>query len=70
MSLFYIPDMKCGGCLGAVMRAIHDIDRTARIAPNLERREIDVRSARSEARLLDALKEAGYPAQPLMQPLG
>ena len=70
MSLYHVPNMKCGGCVGAVASAIRGIDPEARIDANLETRAIKVTSTRLEAALLTALRQAGYPAEPLMQPLG
>ncbi len=70
MYLFHIPSMKCGGCLGAVTRAIQAIDRGARVEADLGRREVRVISSRFESALLAALRDAGHPAEPLIQPIG
>ena len=58
---FHIPGMTCGGCVGAVTRAIQAIDGTARIETDLAVREITVTSRSSEAAISTALEEAGYP---------
>ncbi len=70
MYLFYIPAMKCGGCLGAVTRALQSVDRNVRIEADLGRREIKVASSRFESVLLAALRDAGYPAEPVVQHIG
>jgi copper chaperone len=65
---FHVPDMTCGGCVGAVTRAIRAIDGMARIETDLVVREIRVTSRSSEAAISAALEKAGYPntaAQPL-----
>jgi copper chaperone len=70
MHLFHIPDLKCGGCLGFVVRALQDIDHAIRIEANLPGRTIKVFSHRFESALLQALRRAGYPADPVFPPLG
>lgn len=56
MYLFHISTMVCGGCLGAVTRAIQAADNSARIEADLGKREIRVTSSRSEGALLAALR--------------
>jgi copper chaperone len=70
MHLFHVPDLKCGGCLGFVVRALQDIDHQIRIEANLAGRTIKVFSHRFESALLRALRSAGYPAEPVLLPLG
>jgi len=70
MHLFHVPSLICGGCLGFVTRAIHDVDRQARIEADLSARTIRVLSSRFESVLLRALREAGYPAESILLPLG
>ncbi|MCB5175823.1 MULTISPECIES: heavy-metal-associated domain-containing protein [Microvirga] len=65
MHRFHVPGMKCGGCLGAVTRAIRSIDPAAHIEGNLDTREIDVSSEATESALLTTLSQAGYPAEPV-----
>ena len=63
MHHFHIPGMTCGGCLGAVTRAIHKLDPQAQIEGDLENRTVAIRSDKAAASLLAALENAGYPAQ-------
>jgi len=65
MQYFHVPDMTCGGCLGAVAKALQKLDPQARVEGNLERRTIAVASASPQASLLAALETAGYPARPI-----
>jgi copper chaperone len=65
MHHFSVPTMTCGGCLNAVGRALKSIDPQVRIEGDLQHREIAVTSRRSEADLLEALRRAGHPAEPL-----
>jgi len=68
MHHFHIPGMKCGGCLGAIIRTIQKVDPHARIEGDVENREIKVISDKAESSLLSALSEAGYPAQRVQIP--
>jgi copper chaperone len=68
MRIFHVPGMNCGGCLRAITRAIEALDPQARVEADLEARTIKVVSAESEASLLNALSNGGYPAEPLTQP--
>ncbi|PVE21624.1 copper chaperone [Microvirga sp. KLBC 81] len=63
MHLFHIPGMTCGGCPGAVTRAIQKLDPKTRIEGSLEDRTITVAMDKAEVSLLAALENAGYPAQ-------
>jgi len=65
MYSLHIPKMSCGGCLATVTRAITAADPQAHLEGDLERRIVRVETSASEATLLAALKECGYPAAPL-----
>jgi len=64
---FHVPGMTCGGCLGAVTKAIQKLDPQAQIESDLESRRITVTSGRSAEALLAALSNAGYPAKPVSE---
>jgi len=68
MHLFHVPGMNCGGCLRAITRVVQALDPTAHIEADLEARTVKVVSRQSEASLLNALSDGGYPAQPLARP--
>ncbi len=70
MHLFHVPDLACGGCLGFVVRALRDVDDAIRIEANFAARTIRIVSNRFESVLLRAFREAGYPADPVLLPLG
>jgi copper chaperone len=63
MHTFSVPTMTCGGCLNAVTRALKSLDPDAQIEGDLQRRELAVTSSRSDASLLQALRDAGFPAE-------
>ena len=67
MHIFHIPLMNCGGCLRAVTRAVQAIDPQAQVEADLKARTVKVVSRQSEASLLDALSDGGYPARALSQ---
>jgi copper chaperone len=69
MRYFHVPGMACGGCVRAVTRALQALDPQARVEADLEARTIKVVSAESEASLLKALSNGGYPAQPVAHPV-
>jgi len=67
MHHFLVPGMTCGGCLGSVTRSLQKLDPQAEVEGNPETRSIKVASAKTQAQLLTALSNAGYPAQILPQ---
>jgi copper chaperone len=67
MHQFLVPGMTCGGCLGSVTRSIQKLDPQAEVEGDPQTRSIKVASAKTEAQLLAALSNAGYPAQTLPQ---
>ena len=40
MDLFYLPDLKCGACLGFVVRSLQDVGQAIRVEANLAGRKI------------------------------
>jgi len=67
MHVFHIPGMNCGGCLRAITRSILALDPQAQVAADLDARTIKVVSSQSEASILEALGDGGYPARSLSQ---
>ncbi|MBB3021736.1 copper chaperone [Microvirga lupini] len=65
MHIFHVPGMNCGGCLRAITRAVQALDPQAKVDADLEARTVKVTSRQSEALLLNALSNGGYPAQSL-----
>ena len=70
MYLLHVPSMRCGGCLSAVTRALRAIDTNVQVEANLDRREIRVTSSRFGSALRGALRDAGYPAEPVVEHIG
>jgi copper chaperone len=70
MHRFHLPTMTCGGCLKAATRALQSLDVDARIEGDLATRTIVVRSSAPEADLIEALRQAGYPAESAAAAIG
>jgi copper chaperone CopZ len=69
MHLFHVPTMMCGDCIAAITQALTDIDRSARVEADLPTRRVQVASGLFES-LLRVLRQAGFPAEPVLDPLG
>ena len=61
---FSVPDMSCGHCTAAIEKSLRAKDANAMIDFTLEARQIVVTSALDQAAILEALKDAGYAANP------
>jgi copper chaperone len=69
-NLFHIPKMMCDRCVAAVTSALHALDGVARVEADVKARTVGVVSRRYESALLRTLREAGFHAEPVLQPLG
>ncbi|KFG70214.1 cation transporter [Microvirga sp. BSC39] len=69
-NLLHIPKMMCDRCVAALTRALQAIDGTARIEADLADRTVRVVSRHYQSALLRTLHEAGFHAEPVLQPLG
>jgi copper chaperone CopZ len=68
--LFHVPTMMCEWCVGRLTDVLHAIDRSAQIEADLKVQTLKVQSNCYEAALLRILREIGYPAKPILPPLG
>jgi copper chaperone len=59
-----IPDMTCGHCRASVEKAVAGAAPGARVTVDLEARTAEVDGAADEARVLDAVRAAGFSAEP------
>lgn len=57
-----VNDMTCGHCVGAVTKAVKELDPKAMVRVDLGTKQVSVESAKPAAEIIDALAEAGYPA--------
>lgn len=61
MFSFEVNDMTCGHCVGAITRALQDIDPGAEVQVDLASHRVSVRSAARAAETFSrAIREAGY----------
>ncbi len=69
-NLFHIPKMMCDCCVAALTSALRAFDGIARVEVDLRSRTVRVVSRHYESALLRTLREAGFHAEPILQPLG
>lgn len=55
-----VPDMACSACVERIEAAIAALDTQATLTANLETKEVQVSSQRSEADIRQAITSAGY----------
>lgn len=55
-----LPGMTCGGCVRGVTAAVRELDPEAQVEADLERRRARITTRAAEARVREALTEAGY----------
>jgi copper chaperone len=60
MTEFEVQGMSCQHCVGAVTRAIQEVDPSAQVRVDLERGKVAVESSQSADALKEAIDEAGY----------
>ena len=69
-NLFHVPKMMCDRSIVFLTSALHAVDGTARVEADLKGRSLRVVSRHYESALLRILREAGFHAEPILQPLG
>jgi copper chaperone len=63
MSVFDVPKMSCGHCVGTITRAITAANPTATVTADLERRRITVTGGSLDTEALRSIiADAGYTA--------
>jgi copper chaperone len=56
-----VENMSCGHCVGAVTRAVQEIDAAAKVEVDLASNTVRIDSATALAPLKSAIADAGYP---------
>ena len=69
-NLFHVPKMMCDRCVAALTSALHAFDGVARVEADLMAQTVRVVSRHYKSALLRTLREAGFDAEPVLQPLG
>ncbi|HEY8381011.1 MAG TPA: cation transporter [Microvirga sp.] len=68
--LFHVPPVMCEACVVVVTSAVRTVDAAAHVEADVEARIVRVVSDAYPSVLMRTLGEAGYPAEPILQPLG
>jgi copper chaperone len=61
---FHVEGMTCGGCARSVTKAIALVDPAATVSADPPSRRVQVQTSASEAQIIAALTEAGFPPRP------
>ncbi|MBB3712477.1 copper chaperone [Limimaricola variabilis] len=63
MDSYIIPDIRTGLCRAVIERAIRDIDPSATVAVNIERRVAEIGSNVGDVAIRGRLAQAGFRAE-------
>ena len=63
MQTFKVDGMTCGGCVGAVTRAIQAVDKDAKVEVDLAGKTVKVDSKVSPLQIIDVITNAGFEAR-------
>ena len=63
MQIFNVDGMTCGGCAGAVTRAVQSADKDARVEVDLAAKKVKVDSKLNSLEIIDLITNAGFEAR-------
>lgn len=63
MQTFKVEGMTCGGCVGAVTRAVQAVDKDAKVEVDLASKTVKVDSKVSPLQIIDVITNAGFEAR-------
>ena len=63
MQTFKVDGMTCGGCVGAVTRAVQTVDKGAKVEVDLASKTVKVDSNVSPLQIIDVITNAGFEAR-------
>ena len=63
MQTFKVDGMTCGGCVGAVTRAVQTVDKDAKVEVDLASKTVKVDSIVSPLQIIDVITNAGFEAR-------
>ncbi|KVV04384.1 MULTISPECIES: heavy-metal-associated domain-containing protein [unclassified Pseudomonas] len=63
MQTFKVDGMTCGGCVGAVTRALHNLDEDAKVDVDLANHTVKVDSHLPELDIINVINLAGFKAR-------
>lgn len=65
MQRYKVPEMSCLHCVQAIEKAVRSLDPAAKVACDLETKEVRIETSIASARVAAALAEAGYEPAPI-----
>lgn len=65
MITFHVPQMSCGHCTAKIESSVQAADPTALLIFDLDSRQVEIDSADDGDTLLEAIKAAGFEANPV-----
>ena len=63
MQTFKVDGMTCGGCVGAVTRAVQAVDKDAKVEVDLATKTVKVDSQVPPVQIIDVITNAGFEAR-------
>ena len=63
MYTYNVPDMSCQHCVSTITEAVKSVDPSADVKANLAAGSVAVQSQVEAARIEEAMRKAGYPAE-------
>ena len=60
---FQVNDMTCGHCVGAITKAVAEVDAAAQVEIDLPTHRVRITGTEASAELEAAIREAGYTPQ-------
>ena len=63
MQTFKVEAKTCGGCVGAVTRAVQAVDKDAKVEVDLAGKTVKVDSKVSPLQIIDVITNAGFEAR-------
>ncbi|MFZ1181288.1 MAG: heavy-metal-associated domain-containing protein [Herbaspirillum sp.] len=60
MLTFDVQDMTCEHCVGAITRAVKDVDANARVDVQIAGKRVMIDSGVAAAKFAEAIRKAGY----------
>ena len=63
MQTFNVDGMTCGGCVGAVTRAVQSLDKDAKVEVDLASHTVKVDSPLPAVQIIDVITTAGFEAR-------
>ena len=63
MQTFKVDGMTCGGCVGAVTRAVQAVDKDAKVEVDLASKIVKVDSKVPPLQIIDVITNAGFEAR-------